>query len=280
MLRPTRFHLVYRRLLSDLLDPSIARRELNARTGVTVSVLPGAQAFQLDLSDGLLPTCGLRKTFPRTAAVELMWFLSGSRDERWLRDRGVRIWSKFVEDDGHTVKAAYGYRWRRHFGRDQLGDAMRALRDDPSDRRCYVSAWDPSEDGLGRPSKNVPCPVGFTLSVVDGRLHQTVLMRSSDVFVGLPYDVMGHSMLQAIVAGELGVALGTLTFTLAHPHLYSVHFEMAERACQEEAVLPSIELVGLNKYGSDTANAFINYYHHAAESVAWPRYNPRPLLVE
>lgn len=224
------FGPVYRNLLWQLLSPS-AVEEVNERTGATISVLPHPVHFNLDLRDGRLPLCGVRKTFPRTAAAEVAWFLLGSKDISFIREYAP-IWDKFVEEDGTTVAGAYGHRWREHFGRDQVAKAIEALQANPTDRRVVVMAWDPGADGLGEPSKNVPCPLGFTLSIVDGRLNSAIVLRSSDVFVGLPYDVMGHALLMAAICASIGglKGLGTMSVTLAHPHLYGVHEGMAFEA--------------------------------------------------
>jgi thymidylate synthase len=229
------FRTPYCRLLTELLSGD-AVTETNARTGQRISVVDPT-SFSLDLSEGLLPVCGIRKTFPRTAAAEVAWFMLGRKDVSFIKTYAP-IWDKFVEDDGFTIEAAYGYRWRSHFGRDQIGEAINALVANPSDRRIFICAWDPAADGLGQPSRNVPCPVGFTLSITGGRLNSTLLIRSSDVFVGLPYDVMGHALLMQAIASSINarqeerdqVRLGTMHVSLAHPHLYEVHHDMAARA--------------------------------------------------
>lgn len=237
MLKPLLFRHTYETLLWHL--HKHGHRELNERTGTHIRV-GQPFSFSLDLSDGRLPVCGIRKTYPKSAAAEVAWFLQGRQDVSFIR-RYAPLWDKFVEDDGQTVAGAYGHRWRNHFGRDQLAEAILALAANPSDRRIFVSAWDPGQDGLGRPSKNVPCPVGFTLSITDGRLNSTLMIRSSDVFVGLPYDVMGHALLMQAILGSLNnhrlgldraqwpkLSLGTMHVTLAHPHLYEVHGDMVD----------------------------------------------------
>jgi len=190
-----------------------------------------------------------------------------------------------VEADGKTVDAAYGYRWRMRFGRDQIEDACKALRHNPSDRRVYVSAWDPGEDGLGRPGKNVPCPVGFTLSITGGRLNSTLLIRSSDVFVGLPYDVMGHALLMRAVQcqlaqGGLKLELGRMHVTLAHPHFYEVHRDMLTGALRgdhsdDTIVMPAwtLDRIVLDPDGYVTRMAEL------AKEVVQPSYHCRPEVV-
>lgn len=233
----------YPNIVRHIMGPD-AVTEVNTRTGHEIRMLPYPIGFQVDLRSDHIPLPGNRRVFPQTAAAEQAWFLSGKRDVNWLR-KYCKIWDKFTEDDGVTVDAAYGYRWRSHFGRDQLGLAIDALEKNPTDRRVFVSAWDPAMDGLGAEGqRNVPCPVGFTLSVVEGHLNSALMIRSSDVFVGLPYDVIGHALLMDAVAVSLGVrGLGWMHVTLAHPHIYDVHYDMAReslgRTWAEKPVMPS-----------------------------------------
>lgn len=272
------FGRIYRRLLVELLAPD-THEEVNERTGARINVLANPAHFNLDLSDGLLPLCGVRKTFPRTAAAEVAWFLLGSKDVSFIREYAP-IWDKFVEEDGTTVAGAYGHRWREHFGRDQVTDALEALRDNPTDRRVVVMAWDPGRDGLGRPSKNVPCPLGFTLSVVNGRLNSAIVLRSSDVFVGLPYDVMGHALLMAAVAVSLGVSLGVMSVTLAHPHLYQVHEEMALQALRTVDPLSTMALpsCGVEAIENDP-HGYVAKVAARARHVVQPDFMCRPEVV-
>ena len=215
----------YNELVIDILTSPY--EEVNKRTGVKIKTLRGSVTLKIDLSSGELPRIHLRKTYPHIAAAEVAWFLSADRDITWLK-KYAKIWDKFTEYDG-TIKNAYGYRWRKHFRRDQIKLAVEALKKDQTDRQTVIMAWDPANDGLGTGiEKNVPCPVGFTLSVVDCELHSTLLMRSSDVFVGLPYDIMGQAILMQVLATSIGVNMGTMTFTLAHPHIYENHISIAQ----------------------------------------------------
>lgn len=269
--------------------------EKNERTGKALKVYPwGPVSFVVDLSTGLLPVPGNRKVFPATAAAETAWYLMGTRRPAFMLHHARVVWEKFVEilpDGEDVVKAAYGYRWRRHFGRDQLHLAIQALRQNPSDRRVWISAWDPSEDGLGAKGQlNVPCPVGFTLSIQDGRLNSAYLLRSSDVFVGLPYDVMGHAILMDLLAAELGVGLGHMHFTLAHPHVYDVHWDMAYESFRQGKLKTQMPL--LNRISHDVgldwlvdgvvedADTFVGAYKYQASQVEWPEYCPRPEVVQ
>lgn len=274
------FHDHYRNLLLWLLSPS-AIEERNHRTGRRVRVGHGGVSFRLDLGDRVLPTCGLRKTFPKSAAAEVAWYLVGTQDVTWMRQHAP-FWDKFVEEDRTTVLSAYGYRWREHFGRDQIGLAIEALKADSSDRRAFVSAWDPGLDGLGAVGqRNVPCPVGFTLHVIGNRLHSTLLIRSSDAFVGLPYDVMGHALLMTSIAASLGVELGVLQVSAAHLHLYEDHYDMTREAVDQQAVAPEMVMPW---WDVDTVvqhrDDYVGLLQRASEAHAWPAFNPRPFVVE
>lgn len=220
---------IYPSIVKHILEGEFS--EVNERTGHTIKMLPYPIGFPVDLRSRHIPVPGNRAVYPETAAAEVAWFLSGEQDVSWLRGY-CAIWDKFVEDDGQTIEAAYGYRWRHHFGRDQIQRAIDALSADPSNRRIYISTWDARYDGLGVVGqKNVPCPVGFTLSIVENILNSAMMIRSSDVFVGLPYDVMGHALLMDAIAESLGVqGLGWAHFTLAHPHIYDSHFKSAQES--------------------------------------------------
>lgn len=274
------FHHIYHDLLAQLMGEHVPI-EVNKRTGEKVRILAGGHSFKLDLSPGRLPVTGTRRLYPRSAAAEVAWFLSGSRDVTWLQ-KYAPLWDKFVEDDGRTIDAAYGYRWRHHFGRDQVGAAYWALKADPSNRRVLVSAWDPGYDGLGAEGqKNVPCPACFTLSVVDGRLHSTLLIRSSDVFVGLPYDVMGHALMMDCFAESLGYDLGVMQVSIGHPHLYEPHWEMAETCLDDvEPVLSSPRLPNwtLNQVEADP-DEYVARVLKLSKAVSWPTFNPKPEVV-
>jgi len=217
-------HEAYRSLLTELRSGTDLFLEKNRRTGVDVVSIPGGWSFKLSLLDGRLPVPGNRRYFPPIAAAETAWQLMGTKDPAWVNERAPKLWSDFVEEDG-SVRAAYGYRWRVHFGRDQLQMAISALNRDPTDRRVFVSTWDPSQDGLGQEGqpRNVPCITGFSLTRTGSLLHASVFLRSSDVFVGLPYDIMNYALLLDAAAATLDCVPATLHFTLAHAHLYEPH---------------------------------------------------------
>jgi thymidylate synthase len=270
---------IYRSLLLWLLN---SPEEENMRTGHHVKVGRGGTSFRLDLSDRILPTVGSRKLFPKSAAAETAWYIHGEQDVAWMR-RHAPLWDKFVEADGQTVLAAYGYRWRKHFGRDQLDRAMQALARDRSDRRVFISAWDPATDGLGAAGqRNVPCPVAFNLHISEDALHSTLMLRSSDVFVGLPYDVMGHAFLMDAIASSLDVDLGVLHVSLAHAHLYEDHYELAKTCVNaSEVVVPKLELPGWTVRDIELdRDSYVAGVAFNASKAPWPEFNPKPFVVE
>lgn len=238
-------HEAYRGLLCDLMNRGVT--ETNARTRTDIKMLQGATSFKLDLTSGRLPVAGNRRYYPHVAASEAAWQFMGTKDPAFILGKAPKLWSKFVEKETYTtnngdgkgpveaerdvLKTAYGYRWREHFGRDQLDLVLTELTDNPTNRQLFISAWDPATDGLGGPQpKNIPCPVGFTVSRFGDDLHMSVFVRSSDVFVGLPYDVMVYALTLDAIAATVGCRPATLHFTLAHPHLYEPHWDLT-KAC-------------------------------------------------
>lgn len=226
-MKTTTFGFAYRNMFNELLENPLV--EVNARTGVQIKMLEGAHAFKLDLRNGKLPVAGNRRYYPRVSAAEVAWQFMGTKDPEFILSKAPKLWSKFVEDG--ELKTAYGYRWRHHFGRDQLALAIKELRDNPTNRQLWVQAWDPAADGLGGPQpKNIPCPIGFSISRINDDIHMSVFIRSSDMFVGLPYDVMAYALTLDAIAASVGCRPATLHFTMHHPHLYEPHWNAA-RAC-------------------------------------------------
>lgn len=230
------FHEAYRGLLSEIMNQGVT--EENARTATKIKMLQGGHSFKLDLTNGRLPVAGNRRYYPHIAAAETAWQFMGTKNAHFVLKYAPKLWSKFVTEEtdgaGTAVKkleTAYGYRWRVEFGRDQLALALRELKDNPTNRQLFISAWDPRSDGLGGPQpKNIPCPIGFTVSRFQDDLHMSVFIRSSDVFVGLPYDVMAYSLTADAIAATVGLRPASLHVTLAHPHLYKPHWN-ATKAC-------------------------------------------------
>jgi thymidylate synthase len=284
-MRPTTINDAYRGLLTELYHRGL--HEMNARTGVGITMLPGGHSFKLDLSEGLLPAPGNRRYFPHVAAVETAWQFLGTQDPGFVLDRAPKLWSNFVEDG--RIKTAYGYRWRRHFGRDQLALAMAQLVHEPTNRQLYISAWDPARDGLGGVQpKNIPCPVGFSLTRTGHDLHCSLFIRSSDVFVGLPYDVMGYALTVDAIAASCELKPGTLHVTLAHPHYYDPHAQMVEDCVHADCcgtqrewmvnVRPSLPGWTVGMILKDPG-AYVEHVRRLASRVPRHEWSPLPELV-
>lgn len=219
------FH--YHALLQDILH---AEEMHNQRTDTRIKALPNRV---IGYSIGsTLPLINSRKMFPVTAFAELCWTLSGVRDLAWLQQH-TKMWNDFANEN-NEVEAAYGFRWRHMFGRDQLLTAIEALKKDPSDRQIFISAWDNSKDGLGnRWTSNVPCPTCFSMNIIKNKLNLTLFLRSSDTIVGLPYDMLMYSLLMIVVANELKLKYpeiqpGNITAILSHAHIYEAHYDIAK----------------------------------------------------
>jgi thymidylate synthase len=198
--------------------------EHNERTGHKTKIIPGL-TFELDRG---FPLLTLRKIPINIFVAEQIWFIMGSKNPSDFVNKFTKIWQDFTETDG-TIPAAYGYRWRHAFGRDQLGMLMEHLKDQPGSRHGVIITWDPREDGLGNPEtkKNVPCPYTFTVNIIGNKLHIHSIVRSNDMMLGCPHDVAGFAILQAILAAKLGVQPGKLTHTISNAHIYDTHYAQA-----------------------------------------------------
>ena len=234
---PNKFQHDYRALLHEVMTNGTT--ELNERTETEIRMIEGGASFKLSLRNGRLPVANNRAMFPHIAAAEVAWQFMGTQDPTFIMKYAPKLWSKFLTEDLETgdeeLETAYGYRWMKHFGRNQLKQACSELMNNPTNRQLFVSAWDPAHDGLGGDQPpNIPCPLGFTVSRSRDICHMTVPVRSSDVFVGLPYDVMGYALTLDAIASTCGLIPGTIMFALAHPHVYEPHFEHALHSDQKE----------------------------------------------
>lgn len=220
-----RFDSIYRSLLKDLMDTGV--KEVNKRTGHETASLPG-MSFSVDLEKDGFPLLSLRKIPVKLFIAEQIWFISGTRKPEIFLRNYTKIWDDFT-NPGDVVTVAYGYRWRRHFGRDQLGSLVKLLENDNSSRHGVIVTWDPSSDGLGGVSKsNIPCPYTFTVNIIGGRLNLMNVIRSNDMILGFPHDVAGFALLQSVLAQRLGVKPGIYTHTIGNAHIYDTHYEAAK----------------------------------------------------
>ncbi|HYC83334.1 MAG TPA: thymidylate synthase [Candidatus Paceibacterota bacterium] len=221
----TKFDQIYQEMLSEIIEKGI--REVNERTGHECAAVPGMH-FSIDLEKEGFPLLTLRKIPVRVFVAEQMWFILGSRKpEDFLRNY-TKIWDDFTNPND-VVTVAYGYRWRKHFGRDQLKLLIDLLEKEPSSRQAVIVTWDPSGDGLSLfKKKNVPCPYTFTVNILGGQLHLHNIVRSNDMLLGMPHDVAGFALLQCILAQRLGVKPGIYSHSISNAHLYDIHYEAAK----------------------------------------------------
>lgn len=230
------FDSQYQQILQEVLASGFT--EGNERTGHVCKSLPG-KAMQFDLAKGF-PLLTLRKIPLKVFIAEQIWFLMGNKNLRFLQ-AFTKIWDDFAEAN-NCVESAYGYRWRKHFGRDQIGGLVKLLEKDPTSRHGVILMWDPGDDGLadGIQKKNVPCPYTFTVQIIGGRLHLHLVIRSNDMMLGNPHDVAGFAFLAHVLAERLNVKPGMLTVSISNAHIYDIHFEQAaeivQRECEHDAI--------------------------------------------
>lgn len=233
------FDSIYKSLVKDIMKSGV--REVNKRTGHETASLPGL-SFSFDINSDGFPLLTLRKIPLKLFIAEQVWFISGARKpEIFLRDF-THIWDDFT-NPGDVVTVAYGYRWRRHFGRDQLGLLIKLLENDSSSRHGVVVTWDPSSDGLGGVSKsNIPCPYTFTVNIIGGKLNMLNVVRSNDMILGFPHDIAGFALLQCILAQRLRVKPGVYTHSIGNAHIYSTHYEAANELINRPSSKRKIEI--------------------------------------
>jgi thymidylate synthase len=271
----TTFDQIYQGLIKNIMDNGI--RELSERTGLETSALPGL-TFSIDpIKDGF-PLLTLRKIPIKVFVAEQIWFLSGSRKpEDFLRDF-TKIWDPFT-NPGDVVTVAYGYRWRKHFGRDQIALLIDLLEQEPSSRHGVVIAWDPAQDGLSlAKKKNVPCPYTFTVNIIGGKLHMHNIVRSNDMILGAPHDVAGFCLLQYILAQRLGVDVGIYTHSISNAHIYSNHYDGANEMISRTNNHKKIELILPQKTFERSEEKDVNLAQELVQQLA-DQYQPMEAIT-
>jgi len=210
------------------------------RTGTGTLSIFGHQ-IRFDLGKGF-PLVTTKKLHLKSIIHELLWFLSGDSNIRYLRENGVSIWDKWADEDGN-LGPVYGVQWRRWRAAsgesiDQVGDAVRRLKEDPDSRRIVVCAWNVGElPGMALP----PCHCLFQFYVAGGRLSCQLYQRSADVFLGVPFNIASYALLTHMVAQQTGLGVGDFIWTGGDCHLYLNHLEQADEQLSREP-LPSPRL--------------------------------------
>lgn len=185
----------------------------NKRTGVRVKEDFG-YSFMWDMS--YLPISNIRRTKSHIAAAELAWSLSGEKSIEWLKEH-TNIWNQFSIRG--EVETAYGYRWKSHFGFNQIEKIINALKNDSSSRQQVLMTWDPKLDGILK-FPNIPCPFACVVGITGGKLNMHLSVRSNDVICGLPYDLYFYVLLGNMFANSLGIEVGSLFYSIANYHFY------------------------------------------------------------
>jgi thymidylate synthase len=224
----------YLDLMSHVLEHGASKTD---RTGTGTLATFGWQ-MRFDLSAGF-PLVTTKKLHVKSIVHELLWFLRGETNVRYLRENGVRIWDEWADADGE-LGPVYGAQWRSWHcadGRtlDQIQAALDLLKHDPHSRRIIVSAWNVGE--LDRMALT-PCHALFQFYVADGRLSCQLYQRSADIFLGVPFNVASYSLLTLMMAQQCGLRPGEFIWTGGDCHLYVNHLEQARLQLAREALPP------------------------------------------
>ena len=212
------------------------------RTGTGTYSVFGHQ-MRFDLSEGF-PLVTTKKTFLKGIIHELLWFLSGSTNIKYLVDHDVHIWDEWADEHGE-LGPVYGSQWRSWPGPDgktidQISRVVEDLKTNPDSRRHIVSAWNVAEvDEMALP----PCHSLFQFYVADGRLSCQLYQRSADIFLGVPFNIASYALLNMMIAQVVDLEVGDFVHTLGDAHLYSNHIEQADKQLlREPRSLPTIRI--------------------------------------
>lgn len=229
----------YLDLLRHILDHGVEKGD---RTGTGTRSVFGYQT-RFDLTRGF-PLLTTKKLHLRSILYELLWFLRGDTNVRWLQENGVTIWDEWADENGE-LGPVYGHQWRSWPARDggtidQIARVIDSLRTNPDSRRHIVSAWNVADvDSMKLP----PCHALFQFWVADGRLSCQLYQRSADVFLGVPFNIASYALLTLMVAQVTGLQAAEFVHTLGDAHLYSNHLEQARlQLTREPRPLPRMIL--------------------------------------
>ena len=212
------------------------------RTGTGTRSVFGYQ-MRFDLSEGF-PLLTTKKLHLRSIIHELLWFLKGDTNIKYLKDNQVSIWDEWADENGE-LGPVYGYQWRswptpdgRHI--DQIQNIIQQIKNSPDSRRIIVSAWNPALiDQMALP----PCHALFQFYVADGKLSCQLYQRSADIFLGVPFNIASYALLTLMVAQVCGLKAGEFIHTFGDAHIYSNHFEQVQlQLSRESRALPTMKL--------------------------------------
>ena len=238
------------------------------RTGTGTLSIFGHQ-MRFDLSAGF-PLVTTKKLHLKSIIHELLWFLAGDTNTRYLKENGVSIWDEWADADGN-LGPVYGYQWRSwpapdgaHI--DQIAEIIQQIKNNPDSRRIIVSAWNVADIPK---MALAPCHAFFQFYVANGRLSCQLYQRSADIFLGVPFNIASYALLTMMVAQVCGLKPGDFVHTLGDAHLYSNHLEQArEQLSRECRALPTMTL------NTDVKEIF----NFRFEDFTLIRYDPHPAI--
>jgi thymidylate synthase len=214
----------YHNLMKEVLEKGVQKSD---RTGTgTISIFGHQMRF--NLAEGF-PMVTTKKLHLKSIILELLWFLKGSTDNNWLKERGVSIWNEWAAPDG-DLGPIYGYQWRswpapngEHI--DQIAEVVETLKKNPDSRRIIVSAWNVAD--IPRMAL-APCHAFFQFYVADGKLSCQLYQRSADIFLGVPFNIASYALLTHMMAQQCNLEVGDFVWTGGDCHLYSNHLEQVD----------------------------------------------------
>jgi len=234
----------YQDLLKDIIEKGTDKGD---RTGTGTRSVFGYQ-MRFDLNEGF-PMLTTKKLHLKSIIYELLWFLNGDTNVKYLQENGVRIWNEWADESG-DLGPVYGKQWRSWEGADgqtydQIADVIRTIKTNPNSRRIIVSSWNVCD--LDSMALN-PCHALFQFYVADGKLSCQLYQRSADVFLGVPFNIASYALLTMMMAKVTGLEYGDFVHTFGDVHLYNNHFAQAElqlsrtpRALPQMKINPAIQ---------------------------------------
>ena len=235
------------------------------RTGTGTKSIFGHQ-MRFDLSKGF-PCVTTKKLHLKSIIHELLWFLKGDTNIKYLKENGVRIWDEWADENG-DLGNVYGYQWRswptpdgKHI--DQIKNVIDTLKTNPNSRRIIVSAWNVGEiEKMALP----PCHAFFQFYVAEGKLSCQLYQRSADIFLGVPFNIASYALLTMMIAQVCDIKLGDFVHTLGDAHIYSNHFDQTKiQLSREPKALPKMiinpQVKDIFKFKFDDFE-LINYNYH------------------
>jgi thymidylate synthase len=258
----------YLDLMELILKQGVEKRD---RTGTGTLSVFGHQSRH-DLADGF-PMVTTKKLHLKSIVYELLWFIAGDTNIKYLNDHGVTIWNEWADERG-DLGPVYGQQWRSWPARDgktidQIANVVQAIRTNPDSRRLIVTAWNPADvDKMALP----PCHCLFQFYVADGRLSCQLYQRSADVFLGVPFNIASYALLTMMVAQVTGLKLGEFIHTLGDAHLYLNHLEQAQlqlsrapRRLPAMAINPAVKELADFRYEDFTLSGYEPHPHIKAQ---------------